>query len=69
MSDVLDQGDVDALLAAVDSSDVEEHNSSEQIFSWTRKDISAAEVRGYDFKRPERVSKEPHPLHVIANVA
>jgi len=58
MSDVLDQGDVDALLAAVDSSDVEEHDSSEQIYSRTRKDISAAEVRGYDFKRPERVSKD-----------
>jgi flagellar motor switch protein FliM len=58
MSDVLDQGDVDALLAAVESGDVEETDSSEQIFSRTRKDISATEVRGYDFKRPERVSKD-----------
>ncbi len=58
MSDVLDQGDVDALLAAVESGDVEESDNSEQIFSRTRKDISAAEVRGYDFKRPERVSKD-----------
>ena len=58
MSDVLDQGDVDALLAAVESGDVEETDSSEQIFSRTRKDIAATEVRGYDFKRPERVSKD-----------
>ena len=58
MSDVLDQGDVDALLASVESGDVEDTNPSEMIFSRTRKDISAAEVRGYDFKRPERVSKD-----------
>lgn len=58
MSDVLDQGDVDALLAAVEGGDVEESDSSEQIFSRNRKDISAAEVRSYDFKRPERVSKD-----------
>lgn len=58
MSDVLDQGDVDALLAAVEGGSVEETDSSEQIFSRTRRDISAAEVRGYDFKRPERVSKD-----------
>ena len=58
MSDVLDQGDVDALLAAVEGGDIEETDASEQIFSRSRRDISATEVRGYDFKRPERVSKD-----------
>lgn len=58
MSDVLDQGDVDALLASVEGGDIEETDSSEQIFSRTRRDIAATEVRGYDFKRPERVSKD-----------
>ncbi len=58
MSDVLDQGDVDALLAAVEGGAVEDEDSSEQIFSRNRRDISATEIRGYDFKRPERVSKD-----------
>lgn len=58
MADVLDQGDVDALLAAVDSGEVEEEDSSGLIFSRSRQDVSAAEIRPYDFKRPERVSKD-----------
>ena len=58
MADVLDQGDVDALLAAVESGEVEEESSDGLIFSRSRQDISAADVRPYDFKRPERVSKD-----------
>lgn len=58
MADVLDQGDVDALLAAVESGDVEEEDASGLIFSRSRRDLSSAEVRPYDFKRPERVSKD-----------
>ncbi|MEM9083478.1 MAG: flagellar motor switch protein FliM [Planctomycetota bacterium] len=58
MSDVLDQSEVDALLAAVDSGEVEEETESLQIFSRTRRDLENVEVRSYDFKRPERVSKD-----------
>ena len=56
-ADVLDQNEVDALLAAVDSGEVEEEAQSSQIFS-RRRDLSGVEVRPYDFKRPERVSKD-----------
>ncbi|MEM0982707.1 MAG: flagellar motor switch protein FliM [Planctomycetota bacterium] len=58
MSDVLDQSEVDALLAAVDSGDVEEESSSAAIFSRHRTDFEGLEIRPYDFKRPERVSKD-----------
>lgn len=58
MSDVLDQSEIDALLAAVDSGEVEQEQSTLQIFSRHRKDLETVEVRPYDFKRPERVSKD-----------
>lgn len=58
MADVLDQSEIDALLAAVDSGDVQEEESNVQIFSRTRRDLEHVEVRPYDFKRPERVSKD-----------
>jgi len=58
MSDILDQTDIDALLAAVDSGAIEEETSSGQLFSRHRRDLDAVEIRPYDFKRPERVSKE-----------
>jgi flagellar motor switch protein FliM len=58
MSDVLDQSDIDALLSAVESTDGVEEALSVQIFSRTRKDLEDVEVRPYDFKRPERVSKD-----------
>ena len=53
MADVLDQSEVDALLAAVETGGVE--SAIEQIGKSTR---AAKEVHTYDFKRPERVSKE-----------
>ncbi|BAM04140.1 flagellar motor switch protein FliM [Phycisphaera mikurensis] len=63
MSDVLDQSEVDALLASVES--VEDENAgweggttllhSRRLGGVVEADL---EVRGYDFKRPERVSKE-----------
>ena len=53
MADVLDQSEVDALLAAVDEGGVE---AAEDIR--TRADRATKEVHTYDFKRPERVSKE-----------
>ena len=57
-ADVLDQNEVDALLAAVDSGEVEERSESLTIFTRNRKDLEGLEVRAYDFKRPERVSKD-----------
>ncbi len=58
MPDILDQGEIDALLAAVDAGDVQEENDTIQIFSRHRRDLENVEVRVYDFKRPERVSKD-----------
>ena len=58
MADVLDQSEIDALLAAVDSGEVEEEDNTVQIFSRHRRDLENVEVRPYDFKRPERVSKD-----------
>lgn len=58
MPDVLDQNEVDALLAAVASGQVTSESEGEQ----TRRDRTLThknvEVRLYDFKRPERVSKD-----------
>ncbi len=58
MPDVLDQSEIDALLAAVDAGDVQEEDNTIQIFSRHRRDLESVEVRSYDFKRPERVSKD-----------
>ena len=58
MPDVLDQSEIDALLAAVDSGEVNEEENAVQIFSRHRRDLEHVEVRPYDFKRPERVSKD-----------
>ncbi|GMV97673.1 MAG: flagellar motor switch protein FliM [Phycisphaerae bacterium] len=54
MADVLDQSEVDALLSAVDSGAPLQPDS--EVFSRGR--TRQQEVRGYDFKRPERVSKD-----------
>lgn len=56
--DVLDQAEVDALLAAVDTGEVQQATEQHQIFSRQRRDVGGVEVRPYDFKRPERVSKD-----------
>lgn len=62
MSNVLDQGEIDALLAAVDAGEfspeagLTTHETT--IFSRRRKHHESIEVREYDFKRPERVSKD-----------
>lgn len=58
MAEVLDQSEVDALLAAVDAGVVEEDHRQAVIFSRSRRDKETVEVREYDFKRPERVSKD-----------
>jgi len=56
MPDVLDQSEVDALLAAVDQGAVKEE-AAPKVFSRARR-VADVEVRSYDFKRPERVSKD-----------
>ncbi|HEY7090553.1 MAG TPA: flagellar motor switch protein FliM [Tepidisphaeraceae bacterium] len=55
---MLDQSEVDALLAAVDSGSVAQQttDSSPQVFSGAGK--AQIDVQVYDFKRPERVSKD-----------
>jgi len=58
MSDVLDQSAIDALLNAVDDDEVEAPTDGVRIFSRRRLDMDTIEIRPYDFKRPERVSKD-----------
>jgi flagellar motor switch protein FliM len=55
LADVLEQSEVDALLSAVDTGAVQGENDA-QVFS-TRGQMRA-DVQTYDFKRPERVSKD-----------
>ena len=57
MTDVLDQSEVDALLAAVDTGGVQSSGSDgapPTVFGANGK--SQIDVQVYDFKRPERVS-------------
>ncbi|MHA7812365.1 MAG: flagellar motor switch protein FliM [Phycisphaerales bacterium] len=56
---MLDQNDIDALLAASESDDaIDEQEPEKQLFSKHHTDIDQVEIRQYDFKRPERVSKD-----------
>jgi len=55
LADVLDQSEVDALLAAVEEGDVD---GSESDGGSPAQEAPPKEVHVYDFKRPERVSKE-----------
>jgi len=57
VTDVLDQSEVDALLAAVDNGQVQQAETPpSQVFGSRGK--APADVQVYDFKRPERVSKD-----------
>ncbi len=59
MSDILNQGDIDALLASAGAVIEEEQAQAPlQIFSRQNRDPASTEIRNYDFKRPERVSKD-----------
>jgi flagellar motor switch protein FliM len=58
MADVLDQSAVDALLAAAATGETEDQPQEAQIFSRFNRDPESVEIRQYDFKRPERVSKD-----------
>ena len=67
MRDTLDQSDIDALMTAVSSGDVAPPPRQGQIFSRHRGDLENVEIKEYDFKRPERISKDQmralHTLH------
>jgi flagellar motor switch protein FliM len=57
VTDVLDQSEVDALLAAVDAGQVQNNDApAPRIFG--SKGGAQVDVQVYDFKRPERVSKD-----------
>jgi flagellar motor switch protein FliM len=56
LTDVLDQSEVDALLAAVDTGQVATQQAPQQVFG--AKGKAPIDVQVYDFKRPERVSKD-----------
>jgi flagellar motor switch protein FliM len=65
MADLLDQNEVDALLASIDSppesggGTATADRPQEQIFmSQRHRSDAPLEIRTYDFKRPERVSKD-----------
>lgn len=59
MPDVLDQFGIDALLTAANTdTPMPTDAPPSQIISRHRKSLDAVEVRPYDFKRPERVSKD-----------
>jgi flagellar motor switch protein FliM len=57
-SDVLDQSDIDALLNAASAPAPIVEAPPTQIFSRARRDRDKIEIRPYDFKRPERISKD-----------
>jgi len=55
VADVLDQSEVDALLAAVETGGVE---SASESLPQRAQHVAHKDIKAYDFKRPERVSKE-----------
>ncbi|HRP61906.1 MAG TPA: flagellar motor switch protein FliM [Phycisphaerales bacterium] len=58
MTEVLDQSDIDALLTAVNTGEVAPPSDAPMIFSRFRRGMDQVEIREYDFKRPERISKD-----------
>jgi flagellar motor switch protein FliM len=58
MPDVLDQSSIDALLSQAQQVEAPKVVERPAIVSRHRKDLENVEVRPYDFKRPERVSKD-----------
>jgi flagellar motor switch protein FliM len=58
MADVLDQDEVDALLQAVAGGDIGENKEEDSTGKAESQEDKSREVHTYDFKRPERVSKD-----------
>ena len=66
MRDALEQSDIDALMSAVSSGEVARPTRQGQIFSRHRTDLENVEIKEYDFKRPERISKDQmRALHML----
>ncbi len=66
MADILDQSEVDALLAAVSAGSMDGDASGIEIGTGAGSGSTSREVSVYDFKRPERVSKDQiRALHSI----
>lgn len=65
--ELLDQAGIDALLSAVDTGELAEEGAPVQIFSRFRREHEPVEIKEYDFKRPERISKDQmralHTMH------
>jgi len=57
-TEVLNQADIDALLNASSEPEAAAETPPTQIFSRARRDREKVEIRPYDFKRPERISKD-----------
>lgn len=57
-TEVLNQSDIDALLNASSDPAPPVEAPPTQIFSRARRDREKVEIRPYDFKRPERISKD-----------
>ncbi len=56
---MLDQNEIDSLLSAVEPAEEETTGSDgPMIFTRSKMDLDQIEIRQYDFKRPERVSKD-----------
>lgn len=58
MPDTLQQAEVETLLKAVNTGEVHGEPAQAQIFSRFRRDLDDVEIKDYDFKRPERISKD-----------
>lgn len=60
MADILDQNEVDALLSAISTGDVESDDSQEQVedLSSIQESSHEATIHKYDFRRPDIVSKD-----------
>ena len=54
----LEQSDLEALISAVEKGEAASEQSTARIFSRFRRDQEKVEIRPYDFKRPERISKD-----------
>ncbi len=59
MTDVLDEADLEALISALSFGPAEEETTGRGLlFSSHRRDLEDVEIRDYDFKRPERLSRD-----------
>jgi flagellar motor switch protein FliM len=57
-TEALNQSEVDALMTAAESGDAAADSIPTQIFSRARRDSDQIDIQPYDFKRPERISKD-----------